>query len=269
MQKLQERINDYSDKELLRQYLYHSQDYTQEALEFIRAEISRRQIDENSLRQELEKGEETQDNKAIKYREEDFDKLESAFTHTDILLAHAILRDQKIPFFVDNPSSSETIPLESEAARTFSLQVHKEYIDKATEILDEHFTQSENMYRLRYTDVLERLKAFNFHDIHLSESSANEELEVSLTPGECQTIVSLGKRYIDEADEIEQKQERILFHYDTVELLLEKLQQKDDFKLCRTELLAILEICQVYCDDPQFPESMKETVSSLLAFFLQ
>jgi hypothetical protein len=48
--------------------------------------------------------------------------------------------------------------------------------------------------------------------------------------------------------------------------MMEKLRKQAPFT--RSDLLAILEIFQVYADDPALPASMDEAIAHLLAFFI-
>ena len=81
-------------------------------------------------------------------------------------------------------------------------------------------------------------------------------------------MIDLGRRLLDEADSVEQTQERVLFYYDSIEPLITRLEEHDSGSLSRTDLLTMLEILQVYIDDPAFPASMDEAVSTLLGFFI-
>ena len=122
---------------------------------------------------------------------------------------------------------------------------------------------------MKHSGVKERLKAFNFHDLHITEQQAYELLEVSFTEKENEVIVSYGNRLLSEADEIEDKQERVLFYYDSIEALTEKLQSNEAGHLNRSDLLAILEILQVFCIEDDFPAFMDESISTLLGFFTE
>jgi hypothetical protein len=108
-----------------------------------------------------------------------------------------------------------------------------------------------------------QLKSY-FHDIHIAEKEVNELIEVGFSPEEIKVITGYGQRLLTEVDTIEEQ--RVVFFYDSVEPLLELLQKNTD-KLTRTDLLTILEILQIYCDDPQFPEFMDEAILTLLSFF--
>jgi len=271
MTELKETISGYTDKDLLEQYFRHKDEYTPQALDIMREEISRRNLGEKDFQEFLTRqpGEVEIDEggSVLQLKSEDFEAFDHTFTHTDILLAHAVLRDNNVAFYIDNPKSSDTIPLETEAEKRYTIHVHKKYIEKAHEILDEHFVKEDGAYTLKYAGARDRLKAFNFYDIHLSELAAKEEVEVEIPSGEKKLIIQYAQKLLNEADEIEERQGRVLFYYDTLEPLIEKL-EKQGYMLSRTELLAILELFQVYCEEPDFPESLDNTIKALLSFFL-
>ncbi|KMQ50805.1 hypothetical protein CHISP_2328 [Chitinispirillum alkaliphilum] len=269
MIRLKEILSEHSDEELAKQYLYHKDEYTPEALRIIEQEIESRELDIDKLREKLENSRDKGQKNIQGYRPEEFNQLQGAFSHTDILLVSAILREHKIPFYIDKPISGETIPLESEATKVFHVKIHNQHLDTAKELIEEHFMPEEGMYTLKHSDLKDRLKAFSFSDIHLDEKTAAEKLEVSFSAEEVRTIKKFAKKLLEEADEIEQQQQRILFYYDSIEPLLEKIETSTDYSLSRTDLLTVLEICQVYCDHPDFPQSTEELISSLLSFFLE
>jgi hypothetical protein len=119
-------------------------------------------------------------------------------------------------------------------------------------------------YLSKYCGTKDQLKSFNFHDIHISEKEAKELIDVEFSSEELEVITNYGQRLLAEVETIEKQ--RVVFFYDSVEPLLELLQKNAD-KLTRTDLLTVLEILQIYCDDPQFPEFMDEAIMTLLSFF--
>jgi len=266
MNHLQELIQTFSNENLLEQYIDHQQDYTPDALKTLKSEIDRRQISQDEIDAYLKQKEVITDDKKT-LDSSDFVSFDHAFSHTDILLATAVLKDSKVIFFVDNPDST-AIPLESEASKRFTIHVHKDSIEKAHELLDEHFVKEDGMYSFKYAAVKERLKAFSFHDLHLTEYEAAESIEVGLTNDECRVIIHYGNRLLNEVDEIETKQERVVFYYDAIESLIQYLESKNNNLLSRTDLLTILEILQIYCEDSEFPTFMDETISTIMGFFL-
>jgi len=267
MDKLSESVKDFSDDYLFEQFYNHKDDYTEEALKIFEEEIRSRNLDINKLI--LQKNTDACfSKKEIRLDREDFIIFDHTFSYTDLLLATAVLRENDVIFFVDNPSS-ETLPLENESSKRFSISVHKSSEAKAHEILDEHFDKDNGRYTLKNNDIRERLKSFSFHDIRISEKEAKEPLDVASSDTEIEIITRYARRHLSEVDEIEQKQERVVFYYDSIEPLIELLEEQEEKIITRSELLAILEILQIYCTDPQFPAMIDETISALLGFFYE
>jgi hypothetical protein len=264
MSDLRDTIREFSDEQLRTAFFREKDQYTDEAVEIIRMELFKR-----GLSDESDKVTKDEIAAVVRLNSEDFVRFDSSFSRMDLTLAAAILRDNGVPFFVDNPTSSDSIPTEGEAGQSFAVLVHKTSLDKAHALLDEHFVKSDRSYLLKYTEARDRLKAFNFNDIHLTEKIANEELAVDLNPAEKSIITALGSRLLQEAEQIEEKQERVLFYFDSIEPLIELLQEPGRTALSRNDLLTIIEILQVYADDQALPSSMDEAIHQLLAFFLQ
>ena len=267
MKELREMISNYSDNELLLQVVEKAAEYTPEALAVMKEEVTRRGLDVSQLsNQESIAG--ADEPQVTTFKSEDFLKFDHSFSRTDLLLASAILREHAIPFFVDNPTSTDTIPIENELEKEFIINIPKTFAEKAHTLLDEHFIKADNKYLLKYTGARDRLKAFNFHDIHLTEAESNEELEVALSAEEKRCVIDFGRRLLGEVEEVERKQERVLFYYDSIEPLIELLGEPGTGSLSRSDLLTMLEILQVYVDDPALPSSMDEAISTLLGFFI-
>jgi hypothetical protein len=263
MSELQNTIREFSDEQL-RTASSEKDEYTDEALEIIRVELIKR-----GLKQEPDNNKKEETVSTIRLKSEDFIQFDYSFSRTDLALATAVLRDNSVAFFVDNPTSSDIIPFENDSEKRFTIRIHKTFLDKSHELLDEHFIKTDNKYLLKYTGARDRLKAFNFNDIHLSEKEADEELDVSFSPDEIKMIIALSNRLLAEAEQVEKKQERVLFYYDCIEPLTGRLREPGRNSLSRNDLLTILEIFQVYADDPDLPPSADEAIFQLLAFFLQ
>ncbi len=261
MDLLKQTIKDFSDEELINQYLNHQGEYTPEAFSIIEEEVNSRNIDKNLLRKktevEIKKGQ-------LSLDINDFVQFENTFSRSDLMLAISILKENEILFYADNPNSVDFIPLESEILKRFSIHVHKEHTEKARQLLDEHFEKVGSDYLSKYCGTKDQLKSFNFHDISISEKEAKELIDVGFSSEEVEVITRYGKRLLAEVDAIEEQ--RVVFFYDSVEPLLNLLQKNTD-KLTRNDLLAVLEILQIYCDDPQFPKFMDEAITTLLSFF--
>lgn len=263
MELLKETIKDLSDEELINQYLNHREEYTPEAFSIIEDEVNSRNIDKSLLEKkpvpEIKKG-------VLNLDSDDFIQFENTFTRSDLMAAISILKEYGILFYADNPTSVDFIPLESEISKRFTIHVHKEHAEKAHELLDEHFEKVGSDYISRYCGPKDQLKSFNFHDIRISENEAKEQIDVGFSPEEIEVITRYGQRLLAEVDTIEEQ--RVVFFYDSVEPLLELL-KKNAVKLTRSDLLTILEIFQIYCDDSQFPEFMDEAIMTLLSFFTE
>ena len=265
MQQLKSELQNYTDAQLSEQLLEHHDEYTPEALALLQEEAGRRNLDIERQRQLLD--EKNTEARVIRLDVKDFEQFDHQFTRVDLELAAVILRDHEIPFYADNTKSSATIPLESEAAPQYSIHVHKSGIEKAHELLDEHFEKVDGSYRLKKMNIREQLKLFSFNELHLGELEALEEVEVSFSAQEKEVILGYAKKVLEEGDQIEQSQDRVLFYYDSIETVIELLSEGDTAAFSKTALLTILEILQVVCDDPAFPEFMNETITSLLGFF--
>ena len=267
MQQLKEQLQNYTDSELVQQFLEHHDEYTPEALSLLKEEVERRDLDLEKQRQLLEEG--SSNVKIIQMDIDDFEQFDHVFSRVDLELAAIMLRDNQIPFYADNPKSGSTFPLEPEAQVQFTIHVHKSAIGKAHELLDEHFEKIDGSYRLKKMSVKEQLKLFSFHELQLSEKEAMEEIEVSFTAQEKTTILEYARKVLEEGDQIEKNQDRVLFYYDSIEEIIIRFSDKEIGALSKTGLLTILEILQVVCDEPCFPQFMDEVISSLLGFFRQ
>jgi hypothetical protein len=268
MDDLRSAISEYADDHLLNEYHHHQGQYTSEALDLMRQEIATRGLDGAKPGPSAGGRGETDEGKVLHFSAEDLVQFDHSFSRTDLLLATAMLQEKKIPFHIDNPESTDTLPIQSESEMRFTVRVHKDFVDESHALLDEHFVKADNKYILKYTGARDRLNAFNFHDIHLSEKEGAEELDVSFTADEKKVLTALAKRLLTEAEAIETAQDRVLFYYDAIGPLVERLNEPDRTALSRNDLLAILEILQVYVADPSLPASMDEAIAQLLAAFL-
>jgi hypothetical protein len=266
MNDLRTAIAEMTDQQLREAYFRSKDQYTAEALGFIKEEIEKRKLSEENSGQIPETAKDQ--GEPVRLKSDDFILFDHSFSRTDLLLASAMLRENDIAFYIDNPTSTDTLPIEGEADKRYTIRVHKSFEEKTHALLDEHFVKADNKYMLKYTGARDRLKAFNFSDIHLSEQEAAEMIEVALSAGEKKIIIALGERLLAEADDIEKAQDRVLFYYDSIEPLIARLEEAGEQTLSRSDLLAMLEILQVYADDPALPASMDETIAPLLDLFL-
>ena len=269
MDELRSTIQEFTDEELLRAYFEKKDEYTPEAREAMRVEVEKRGLSEASLGTAAAPKSVADPAASLSLMSGDFIAFEHSFSPTDWLLASAILRDNDIPCFADNPTSTPTFPIEGEGEKWVTIRIHKDFVEKARELLDEHFIIEEKKYLLRYSSVRDRLKAFNFHDIPPSDGAPTDTIEVSLTADEKVIVVGLARRLVKEAETIEKEQDRILFFFDSIEPLIERLEIPNHPALTRADLLTLIEILQVYVNDPALPASMDEAISQLLSFFLE
>ena len=262
MSDLRTTIGEFTDEQLRTAYFREKDQYTAEALTVMSEELSKRGLPIVS------DGGQNTEVTPVHLDSDDFVRFDYSFSHTDFLLATVVLRDNNVPFFVDNPSSTDILPFENESEKRYTIRIHKTFIAKTHELLDEHFVKADNKYLFKYTGARDRLKAFNFHDIHLTDDASAEELDVDFAEDEKKVITALGNRLLQEAEQVEKDQERILFYYDSIEPLISLLQEPGRTSFSRNDLLTMLEILQVYAGDPALPPPMDETILQLLAFFL-
>lgn len=260
MDQLKTVIKEYTDDRLLDQYLHHKDDYTPEAAAVMFDEIKRRNLD-------LSEKPSGNDPEQLHFDSNDFTPFDHLFHQVDLQLVAAMFRDNDILFYIDNPHSTGTLPIESEADRLFSIHVHNKSIPKAQKLLDELFDKTDGRYQIKTMSTKEKLKSFSFHEFPISETESEEEAGVLLNAQEKECILTYGRRVVSEAEKIESEKERVIFYYDSIEPLLERISKKEHLTLTTSDLLTILEIFQIFCDEPDFPEFIEDSVSSLLSFF--
>ena len=265
MEQLKKEVQKISDEQLLDQFVSHQEEYTPEAIALINAEIKRRGLDIEKL---SSSGKKNRESVLLNHDSDDFTPLDHVFNRMDLELVAAILRENRVMFYIDTPKSSDMIPREGEAMKQFTVHIHNSTIKDAHALLDEHFEKSDGKYVLKKMGIKEQLKAFSFHELRFSEKDMEEMAEVILTQQEKAVIINYGNRILDESDKIEQDQDRVIFYYDSIESLLVHLSGVEENTLSKTYLLTILEILQIFCGDRDFPTFMEESISTLLSFFL-
>lgn len=267
--ELEKRFRNFTDSFLADQFVHHKEDYTDEAVTAMEAEIERRKASGSDMETVLA---ETGTRKAtVRHTPagmspEDFVSLEHQFTRTDFLLAESALRDRKVPFYIDPPPISTAIPLEPEEDVLLTVNVHKDHLQQASDILEHHFDKVEGRYELKHTDIKDRLESFNFHDVAFSPNELDEQLDVSFEPTERREILAYAKRLLNEADTVEESKGQVLFYYDNLEDLTKRLEPGEASGYTRLELLAIIEVLQVYCREEGFPKELEAVAESLLDF---
>jgi len=268
MENLREMLADYSDEQLVDEYKKRRGDYTEEAQKVLEEEIAKRGINLEAA-QESKPSQAEQIEKVLapgsRVGREDFVPLHLVFAKTDVLTANAMLRDSKVPYFVKESGEKDR----ADGLETYNVCVYKDAVEEAAAIIEEHFCEDteSGRYVLRDNDVINRLKSFNFYDITFSDAAANEKLDTSFSEQESAALLTLAQAIIEEAETIEEAREMVVFFYDSMEPLVLKLKGKGGFT--RTDFLAILELCQIYCEDERYNPVLNHTVSSILAFFLE
>jgi hypothetical protein len=266
---LKDALTTFSNDYLVEQLFLHSEQYTEEARKLMKEEILRRGISEADVDSFIssKKGKHEEDEHVINYDKSDLTKIEGGFNTNDSLIVRSMLSEQKIPFVMD--ASTGILPFNGESLDTHLIDflIHKNFFDKASTAINEHFDLVDGRYILKYSDIKTRLKSFNFYEIPRTLIESSELTEVDFSQKEKEIIIRYGTKVVDEVDDIEKKQERAVFYYDTWEDLLEKFKNEDHPELSHTDLLATLEALQIFCDETDFPPEAENIADSLIKFF--
>ncbi len=254
-------VKEFTNAQLLHEFYTNKDQYTPESIGVMEKEIGLRRISDEEKNTFLGAPEENEK----EYLKDDFVAFDYRFSNTDIVLAGAICKDCGIVCYV-NKAATDVLNVEPTADVVYTLYVHKEFIDKAHEALDEHFEKDGGLYRLRELPVADKLRLINFNEISLSAEIEQHECEVSFSLEEQGIIARYVRKLIDEVDTVEQSTGRPVFFYDNLEDIEKKLSKKPLQKLCVGDILAIMEVIQVYCTKPDFPSEMNETITGLLGF---
>ena len=123
------------------------------------------------------------------------------------------------------------------------------------------------MYAQKKLSLKEQLKAFNFHELFITETEADETVNVTFTREEKMAIIKYGSRVQSEADIIEKDRGRVIFYYDSMDSLVSRFSSGEEVELTKSDLLTIIEIFQIFCDDPDFPDFLDESIASIISFF--
>jgi hypothetical protein len=269
---LHELIRNYSTPFLLEQYVHMRDQYTSDAVQLIQEELVRRSIGETEIEEFRKKslvgGDGESGNVQVRhFKRDEFVKLDGVFNQTDGYLVRAMFDEEKVPFFVDSSIQFNAIPGQ-ETRRHIGVFVHNESKDKALSLIEGHFELADGVYRVRHSDVKERLVSFSFQEIQHPEIDAADITGVHFSQEEKDVLTVYGKRLVAEIDQIEGRGDRIVFHFDNVEGLLERLAESEP-ELSASDLLTALELLQIYCQDPGFGPTAEGIAQALLGFFLQ
>jgi hypothetical protein len=256
--RLLEQVAHWNNEFLLEQYITHAEQYTAAARAVFKKEIDRRRIsvaEQEAVAAALHDGPDPAAPAPL--TREECTALKHPLCAADIAVAGHLLKDAQITFLLMPHMAPES------GAPLVSLLVRTSEHEQAEAALTPHFTPQEGVLRLRFGDTRQRLKSFD--PAGVSPAALHKAgLEISLSAPECAAIVPLGRRLLAEVDAVEQAQERVVFYYDNLEELLQKMETGRAVCLNATDCMIILEILQIYCDDPAFPESLWEDAAALL-----
>jgi len=285
MESLKETLSNYTDKELLDLYNNSRGDYVEEAIRLFDEEIARRGLDPAAsgaaARSSVETAVEAAAAPVKNLRRSDFVPFGHPFLKTDVVTADAILRDGNIPYIIeewreDAAASQISAAITGQTAgldlpscpAKFDIMVHKDALEKARELLGEHFETGTDggVCVPRRTDIVDRLKSFSLYDIRMSDAAATEQIATDFSENEKKALIKLAETLLEEADMMEEHG-RVVFFYDSMEPIVDKLKNND--MLTRTDFLAIIELCQIYCDDARYDRELNQTAASILSFFLE
>ena len=271
---LAEAVKGYSTEFLLEQYVHSRDQYTEEAQKILAQElaarnISQTEIDEFAKKSLVGEDEATGNVQVRHFKRDDFDKLDGVFLRNDIFLLRSMFSEEDVPFIMDTGVQFSAVQQQQAGKQYVGVSVHKESKDRAMELVRTHFDCVDGVYAVKHSDMRERLKSFSFDEIQHAEIESAVIVDVSFTREEKDVLVDFGKRLLEQIDEIESRDGRIVFHFDNVEGLVGRLSSDEDPSLSQVDLLTALEILQIYCDDPQFTATAAGIAEALLSFFLQ
>jgi hypothetical protein len=264
---LHDSIKAFSNSYLIEQARLNRDQYTPEAIQILEEEISLRRIGTEEIDSVLSKSAESQPAETVHYDKKDFSLLPGAFTTNDSLLVRSMLAQHNVPSFADNSAALLPFTGEELDAHLVKFYVHNDFLEAARAVIAEHYDLVDNRYNIKYNDMKTRLKSFNFYEIPHYILESKELAGVTFTPEEKDLLITYGSRLLSEVDEIESRQERVVFYYDSIEEFIEKLRSGPKPQLTRNDLITALEILQIYCDDPAFPDGAASIIEALLGFF--
>jgi len=261
---LRTSVKEWTSEKLLEEFYTKKEEYQPEALGIIEKEIEARNISNEDKAGFLT------DEASIEERHlsaTDFETFDHLFTQTDALIVDSILRTEDVDFFLRHEATSTVIPTETEDEVQYQLSVHRDHLEKAHELIDGYFVKTDGKYRIAYANFTERLMGFNFNGISKSPTELEEILEITFNATESRYIMDYGARILEQADRIEAEQERAIFYYDQIEDLLNRMKSPGNTEITGEDLLAIIEILQIFCTRDDFPEELKKTAEAAMDFF--
>ncbi|MBN1981227.1 MAG: hypothetical protein JW795_06825 [Chitinivibrionales bacterium] len=267
MSELHETIAEFSDELLLEQYINHQNEYVPEAVEIMAKEIQKRNLSETMQKlANMTASTQEQAQKYGKYSQEEFVALDHLFSQTDVLLAHTMLAEHKIPVLIETSMDSDTITAVSKALIPYIMAVPAGMLSQAQEIISTHFEKIDGKFIARFSTTKDRLKSFSLNELQISPIAAEEIVDVTFSPEEATEIRRYLDRMMAEADTIEQDTGRIFFYIDNCDHCRNAIQPNGQSQLTRIDLVTILEALQAYCEENDFPPILEKTADALLNF---
>jgi hypothetical protein len=264
-EQLKESIRAFTTQHLLQQYYQKQQEYSPEALAIMKAEIDSRDISDQDMAPFTQTTADELQVPAATESAEPFVALQNGFSRTDALLAHAMLQEAQIPFYIKTTQPSSVLPLQSVSALYHVVHVPQNRLDETTELLEQHFHPQQGMYLPSFESTTDRLRGFNFIDTQLSELQMAQKVAVQFSAPESKILSAWAGRLLDEADAIEEQRGQPLFYYDNLEALQSHL-KKSTASLTMMDLMTIIELMQIFCDEEDFGAHLEEAAAGLLDF---
>jgi hypothetical protein len=266
---LKDTVTTFTNDYLVEQFHLNRAQYTDEALSIMEQEIARRGITEEQTNTILAAGRDPADEAVavIHYDRKDFIPLDGAFTTNDSLLARSMMSEHTIPFFLDSSATHMGFDGNALTSHPVLMFVHNASADAAKALVNEHFDLADNRYTIKYADTKTRLASFNFYEIPQTLLESTDIAAVDFSTEEKNVCIDFCSRLLKEAETVEARIDRMLFYYDNLEDLTERLSSETDPRLTRSDLLTVLEALQCYCAEPNFSGTAMGIAEALLNFF--
>jgi hypothetical protein len=258
---LREQIEQMEDAFLVEQYQHKKEDYTEQAVAIMKEVLAQRNLTEEQMAAMPSESDDSE-SVGIQVTHDEFASLPELFGPMDLPALHALLRDKAIPFTIET-ACGQNMSEEGEQRREFHISVPSGKRETAISALEEHFEVVDGHYRMRYSSIKERLQAFNFQEVQVSNLDVSDEVEVMFAPEEKKTIAAYARRLLDDAERIEHDTDRVIFYYDSIETLIEHCENRRESAMHGADLLTIMEILQIYCMENDFPQSMESVAAEI------
>jgi hypothetical protein len=264
--KVRANIEQFPDEFLIEQYLHKKHDYTEEAVLIMAEVLKERNITEEKLSAIAAKKDmpEIPDHPTPPIDERS--PLPSPFFQKDLALVHGILGEQRIPFTIESSILSQSEQSQQQR-QLFVIAVPNDQLENATQAIEAQFSVRDGAYQVRFADYRERLKSFHFQEYRISDLEAAEEIGISFSDEERNELLRYARRLLQDADQIEQQSDRVLFFIDNVDSLIDRLEDPDSASFTVADLCTIMETLQFYCEEADFPQILLSVAESLFAIF--